>query len=448
MQLNKLLNKKLSIRYTFLLFFFMLVLMLVWGNVVRNLYAFGYKKYFNNQTVKAIASSYTIAKSSVQQIFLPSQQIIPNRFQQTNQFAFYSKQQDSGYLLNSFFDASKGYNIIQLISIKDNQIIHQWNPPLDVIRSKTSNINKYFTSGNLSNKVARAVNPFLLKDGSIIFSSPGGPLVKLDSNSHLIWMVNNYFHHSTEIDAEGNIWAPSDMDTATINEEKFGPLLDDAITKISPQGAILYKKSVTQLLIENGYTAIALGFIGNTEDIVHLNEIRPALYSSKYWQKDDLLISMRHKSTIFLYRPSTNKIIWLQTGPWLNQHCPDFLDSTHISVFGNDVVRTYSGDSLFRGYNNLYIYDFTNNKVDTPYSSIMRKNEIRTITEGRLKVFNNGDFFVEESNYGRIIKGNKQGLQWQYINKIDKNHLSIANWSRYLLKNGNCKFCFTENKYF
>ena len=50
---------------------------------------------------------------------------------------------------------------------------------------------------------------------------------------------------------------------------------------------------------------------GYLDDGLHLNDIQPALTDSPYWKKGDLFLSLRHKSLILLYRPSTGKIIWM-----------------------------------------------------------------------------------------------------------------------------------------
>ena len=47
------------------------------------------------------------------------------------------------------------------------------------------------------------------------------------------------------------------------------------------------------------------------------------------------------------------------------------------------------------------------------------------------KILENGNFFVEETNYGRTMFFSKNGdLIWEHINKDDSNKLSVVGWSR------------------
>ena len=57
-----------------------------------------------------------------------------------------------------------------------------------------------------------------------------------------------------------------------------GGYFDDAIVKLSPDGEILYEKSISQLLIENGME-IRLSMVGTNHefqlDPIHINDVQP-----------------------------------------------------------------------------------------------------------------------------------------------------------------------------
>src|SRR5690606_15593821 len=132
----------------------------------------------------------------------------------------------------------------------------------------------------------------------------------------------------------------------------------------------LYIKSINEMLYENGYRGLLFGVGPLESDPVHLNDVQPALTSGPYWEKGDLLISLRNKSTVILFRPSTNKILWLRTGPWLYQHDADFIDDTRISIFGNNVIRNADFDFIDK-HNEQYVYDFKNDSLSTPYTAFL-----------------------------------------------------------------------------
>jgi outer membrane protein assembly factor BamB len=184
-------------------------------------------------------------------------------------------------------------------------------------------------------------------------------------------------------------------------------------------------------------TAHMLGSTGfaYSVDPIHINQITPALSNGPYWQRGDLLISSRHTSTVYLYRPSTGKIIWHQQGPWLNQHSAQFYNDHGIAVFGNDV---YAGKLLStfiykEGHNQIYLYDFKTKHTNKPQSDALSRLKPMTITEGRSRVLEDKSIFIEETNNGRLLKLNPSGkLMWSYINTYDKNYLGVVSWSRYL----------------
>jgi hypothetical protein len=194
---------------------------------------------------------------------------------------------------------------------------------------------------------------------------------------------------------------------------------------------VKFNKSIADILIENGYQSLL--DIYYEDDAIHLNDVQPASSSTKYWEKGDLLISMRHRNTVALYRPSTNKIIWLKTGPWLAQHDCDFVDEKTIMVFGNDILRG-KNDTLINGQNDIYFYDFEKNEISKPYNKVMKQVGIKTKTQGRSDLLNNGDLFIDESENGKLYIINKDSLKMIYTERFDKNHIKMFNWVRPVLK--------------
>ena len=294
----------------------------------------------------------------------------------------------------------------------------------------------------------RAIHPVMLNDSSIIFNTIYS-LVKLNSNSEIVWIASDYHpHHSIEPDHEGNIWLSSKRLYTNIkglikneDQEIKSEFYDDLIMKIDPEtGEVLFEKSVINILKENNlYNLIFRN--GNYEmDPIHLNDVQPALFDGNYWKKGDLLLSARHLSSIILYRPSTNKILWYKQGPWLNQHDPNFLDNDKISVFGNQVFRlspTGITDVINHPstLNKIFIYDFKLDSITEPYKKLIESEGIFTPTEGRSKILPNGDIFIEETDNGKIIIGNRNKKKISFAKRINSNYITHMNWSRIIIKN-------------
>lgn len=347
--------------------------------------------------------------------------------------------EDAGYLLFSGVVASEKQAVVQLIKISDGAVLAQWTPDWGGIMQRTT-AKKFAQGGSPYNQ--KAINPILLAGGDIIFSHSGGSLVRMSPcNIKPVWLLNEVAHHSNELDeTDSAVWVPSvSQDGFSENPWLHEHVRDDALAHISIDGRMLEKRSFARILRENGLQALLMGVSGEgvNEDPIHLNEIKAARKDSKYWKRGDLLISSRHLSTIFIYRPSNNKIIWYQTGPWKNQHSVDFVDDHSISVFDNNVI---GGPIVFKerlflnaeDTNRVMVYDFNTTQVTEPFSGFLAVARPRSWTQGRARILHDGGLFLEETNQGRHLRFMKDRLMWSRVNDYDDKRIGAVAWSRYL----------------
>ena len=62
------------------------------------------------------------------------------------------------------------------------------------------------------------------------------------------------------------------------------------------------------------------------------------------------------------------------------------------------------------------IYNFETNETTSPYKSALTKNDVKTPTQGRSEIYQNGDVFIEETDHGRLLRVTSDGeIVWQYI---------------------------------
>jgi len=317
---------------------------------------------------------------------------------------YFSESQHLGLI--SFFERNKsGEGILLLKDIETGDIIKHWR------------------------KLPRAPEAISFFDGTVIVGDEGGEqdswssLSKIDKEGNVIWKSKVSAHHLVHVDHTGQIYTPVIMP----KHSRANSLLkgrpeyrDDGYAILSPEGHIIQKRSVTEILIDNNLGHLIFG-VGPLEwDAIHLNAVKPAEQSSAYWKQGDLLLSLRHLSMVMLYRPSDNKVIWYQLGPWLNQHDPDFLSNSQISIFGNDVVtsffnRTSETAPFFNSGNEIYIYDFSTNKTLKSYQNITKQIAYKTATAGRLTIFRDGSFFTWYDNQGIGAFYNKKYAQIKYF---------------------------------
>lgn len=438
-----------KLRYIFIAIVGILIFSTLLASSIRNIYGTkdgGYGRL--GILVKPLKFMAEIP-STVKQIFSPPEFFVTNST---------SKE---GLTFNKNFELKKYPNLLvsykekefdqkfDLLNLNNGSIIKRWKPNNKVLYEKAYNSNNPHKHSKGSDLYL--MHPLMLEDSTLLFSAQlTSLLAKIDKNSELMWIKNDkIYHHTLELDSNGNIYTC----TRPFQSKKYNFLpdnydnykdniLDDHITLINKaNGEELYDKSLIDILVDNGFKDLLLAKGQINSDPVHLNDIQPALHSTDFWLEGDLLISCRNLSAVFLYRPSTNKILWLKSGPWYNQHDVDFLGDDKVLVFGNDVIREESiidrrltTSNLFfsseRPHNNAYIYHLTNDSISTPYTNLFKTEEIRTYTSGRCDILPNGDIFIEETNNGRIIIGDSTTKKMEYVKRLDKDHISSLFWSR------------------
>jgi len=338
---------------------------------------------------------------------------------------------DHGFLLISRFDNKYDQVIIELFRLSDFEMIHRWIPPIEEILNKKLKRSKIKTKEGF-----RVQHPYLFNNGDIIFNMGEGALVRINKDNQISWIIDEHFHHSIELMHDNNFMVP----IYYYNRKRiFKKIKDDGFAIISPQGKIISKYYIEDILVNNGYRGLYYG-VGKLEwDRTHTNDAQQILKDSGIAKRGDIALSIRNLSTVLLYRPSQDKIIWLKTGPWLLQHDVNILDNGHYSIFGNDVFyinnKKKSNKYKYKSIDpisNIYIYDPINNIVKTPYTKILNELKMKSNTRGRSKILANGDVFIEETNSQRIMRVSKNKVRWIYVNDLGETYGTL-HWSRYIL---------------
>ncbi len=354
----------------------------------------------------------------------------------------YSKKRNE-LLILSRFDGDNSKSAVEIIDLNDFSIIHKYNPDVDQIIKKAFENNKEeFFRINIDASEERFLfhHPFIDRDGNMIANAGVGPVFKLDLCNKINWVNSEErYHHSIEVDHDGNYWTPSFFEPYSETMQKYRKrtgLLDDAITKISVEGNTLYKKSIFDILIEGKIIKYNQLYIDN--DPFHLNDIQPALKDTDHWKKGDLFLSLRNINTVVLYRPSENKVLKVITGPFYMQHDVDIISDNKISIFNNNTRYTKNGPKTENI--DILIYDFKTNTFSRSFENTINKIGIKTDAGGLSDFLNDGSILIEEQAKGRLLLINENGeLEWEYVNKSRDNKVYQLNWSRIVNNNEHIK---------
>ncbi len=189
-------------------------------------------------------------------------------------------------ILISRHDGDLGRSIVEIRDLNTFEVLHSYLPDIEKIYEKIDLSKDEFKNLKRDKGVNRFYmwHPSITNMGELIFQS-SSPLVKIDFNSNVVWVNDeDRFHHSTNLDDEENIYVPSQYrpysklvsNYVGLNNrtEKYD-FEDDVINILDKNGKILFSKSVTEILIENGHLNRIFSQQSYKTDPIHLNDIQP-----------------------------------------------------------------------------------------------------------------------------------------------------------------------------
>lgn len=392
----------------------------------------GDKQYssFIAEPIKALIDFPDMFKQLVKEV-----KKLPDTFVKTphDLNAFNNLETDVNALIT--YSTSDSKRTIELRNLKNDESLYRW---------KVDNPN---------NPQSRIMDPLLLPNKEIVYSYNGVTgLIKIDSLGNQMWKQPKMaHHHSLNLDSAGNIWACSykkENGAFIIYKGKYGigdhtyNFIDNTICHLDANtGEILFHKSIADILIENDLEHLILKS-NNAEDPFHLNDVEPALTTTKNFEEGDLFLSFRNASCLMHYRPNTNKVIEIIEGPFYSQHDIDILSDSTISLFNNNshtlkqqTAKSWriANDQKDYGtyYSNVIGYNLNTKEFFDIAKKAFRDNSIFTYTEGKAEQLPDGSIFIEEQNSGLIwvLKGDEAIYKGVYKSQHEGYH-HLPNWTR------------------
>ena len=362
------------------------------------------------------------------QSLIINDEIITSNNELNNMSVSYESFLDDYIIQINRYDPSLKSSVIDFVDLKTNKVIF----------STTHNIesvwNDYFRNDKellrrQSKSLWRNFHSYI-DDNGYVYSAEYSPIVKFDICGNYIDHLPGNFHHSLEYDGE-NFYKPNKTSNPKYRYESA------TIVKFNSNLDVVSETDIIDIL-ESNNMGYMINDSSNQNDILHVNDIQPVQNSGNYWQKGDLFVSLRNISLIFLYRPSTNQVIWYKKGEgsFSFQHDIEIIDDHTISIFDNNVI--FNGHELvfndMDSFSNLVVYDFSKDKFTFDYGHIFKKFKIRAVNEGRGKIYDKF-IFIEDNESGKILITDHQGnLLWKYLNNYDGNFY-ITSWSKLISKN-------------
>jgi len=254
-----------------------------------------------------------------------------------------------------------------------------------------------------------------------------GPLIKLDVNSQVEWVVDTNAHHDLDVGSRGKIYVLSASYTSGESYE----LRRDKLKILHPSGEIIRTVSLLKAMQRSAYEHYLPKKIEG--DVLHANnvEVLSGEIAQDFtdFRENDILLSFRNIHTIAVMDGRSYEIKWALRGLTSMQHDPDFIPGGRILIFDN--LYTPAKRTI---RSRVVEYDMSKGKPTWSYSSDHFFTEIR----GSQQLLPNGNVLITETNAGTIFEVTRAGeIVWKYrsVNQADRffgdgQFIGLLKWAR------------------
>ncbi|WP_299391746.1 arylsulfotransferase family protein [Pelagibius sp.] len=268
----------------------------------------------------------------------------------------------------------------------------------------------------------------------------GYGLVKLDSESNVLWSYLGQTHHDLDIADDGRVYTLIHKMRRTTYEDfpqLTVPRLDDFVVVLSPDGEEEKRVSILDALVNSDYARLLHRVTWfNKHDFIHTNNIdyidAEMAAVLPFAEEGQVLLSFRDIDSIAVLDLEQEKIVWALRGAWLGQHDPDVLPNGNILLFDNIGHFGQGGESRV-----IEIDPLTGEEVWVYAGSAEQPFESRVrAAQQRLP---NGNTLITESTGGRLFEVTEDGrIVWEFINPIRARHpedpdqviLPVVSWGQ------------------
>lgn len=310
------------------------------------------------------------------------------------------------------------------------QIRHTWEKPYSSVWDDTAAVHDPVPDSQTYFNKAH-----IYPDGGLVAiyigvgDSPYGyGMIKLDSNSKLLWKNLDHFHHDFSVVDDGRIYGLThSFRTKPLEgvDHLPTPVLEDFLVILSAEGETQKKISLLDAINDSEnyrkflwripYYSLEDPLHVNSIDVLDTDDALALAHRVPAAKAGQVLLSFRELAggSIALLDVDEAKIVWATRGAWLSQHDADVLDNGNIMLFDNRGDSEEAGRSRVieidpgNGGGIVWAYGGT---TDSPLESRIRSSQ---------EAQPNGNVLITESDGGRVLEVTRDGqIVWEYINPV------------------------------
>jgi len=252
---------------------------------------------------------------------------------------------------------------------------------------------------------------YLYPNGDLLGIYEGLGIVKLDSQSRVLWAHRGGFHHDLFVTEGGTIYALDREGKILSRINLKEGVLEDFVTVLDSSGRPLRKISILECFERSPFAGLLQG-MPRSGDVFHTNtlEVLDGRFAdrSPAFRKGNLLVSVLKLDILAIRDPDRGTAVWARKGVWRRQHQPTFLDNGHLLVFDNlgaarDRSRVLEVDPL----TGKIVWQFGGDRDVDLFSK----------TLGSVQRLPNGNTLISESENGRAVEVTREGRTvWEFYN--------------------------------
>lgn len=270
---------------------------------------------------------------------------------------------------------------------------------------------------------------YLYPDGSVLAVSNSGELFKVDKDSNLLWIYDQYPHHDVDVDQDGLIYVVAAKREVVpfIHEKRI--ILNEYIGVLSPDGEEISRTYVLESMrnagendlleqVRDGLRRRKLSM--QWKDSLHINSVEvldgSLADTLPAFQKGNVLISSPHINAIMVLDLKARKITWSHQGRFIAQHHPTMIGNGNLLLFDNHRTKLMSpGVRRIPGdHSAVHEIDPVSGKVVWHYGG-SEESPLYSECCGTTYRLDNGNTLITESQSGRVFEVTpKKEIVWTF----------------------------------
>jgi len=250
----------------------------------------------------------------------------------------------------------------------------------------------------------------LYENGDILAIYEGLGIIKLDSNSKLIWANPLRAHHDFQAMPNGDIYVLS-REAKIVPRVDPQPILEDFVVVLDANGHEKRRVSVLESVERSKFENLWRRTLSRSRDLYHTNTLEVLdgriVQVVPEFKRGNVLVYLRGIAVTGVIDLERRELVWARRDPDTDQHDPKILGNGNLMIFRNHGVKDASSIVEFDSVSEDVVWEYRGDE-ETPFFSA---------TCGTAERLPNGNTLVTETDTGRAFELTPdKRIAWEFFN--------------------------------